>query len=601
MKTRALLLLALAALGPACLVDGSPVVGGRIEACSADADCDPGATCDRATRRCVSRARTELFFAITPAAASASAYPTLTRPRTVAVDERVDLTLRAPRTVFGAVTVPDPAVENGRPVPATLEFTPADLAGVRPPVQAVAGTSPERIAAANNALATWTATLTEGLYDVVVRPASTLAATVPPRFERGFEVRADSLAQRFDLAYPTTYARWEGVIEGDLGQRIPNFSVRAVDPSANNRVLSTVSSTAGDGTDGSAGRFACNMAPGGPEAWTLRLSSDDGMGAGVVIDIPRAALSAAAPSGRDLRVTLPDVTGLTHAAAARTAVPGAPPPNGPCVGCVDVRASVEVAEPDGHGRALRGATVTLRTALTPPAGIAGASAWYEARVQTGTDGNFRAWLVPGDYDVTITPSGDGLPSMIQHGYRVRADATQQAGQVFAVAQRPSLAGRVLGRDGLAVRNARVTAVPYHDAAPNNPCLGDPDMRALAARATPEDVATGADGAYRLELNPGLYRLLIEPPESSGFPVTLGAPVCVARRVMDFDATLEAPVQVRGVVRDAAGAPAPGATVEALVRMREGEARGVVLRVARATAAADGSYLLLIPASAAESR
>jgi hypothetical protein len=56
--------------------------------------------------------------------------------------------------------------------------------------------------------------------------------------------------------------------------------------------------------------------------------------------------------------------------------------------------------------------------------------------------------------------------------------------VFALAPRPSLAGRVLGRDGLAVRNARVTAVPYHDAAPTNPCLDEPDLRALSSRATP---------------------------------------------------------------------------------------------------------------------
>ncbi len=600
MRARFIALLCLAAFGPACLDDGSPVVGGRVEVCNADTDCMAGATCDRTTRRCVSRARTEVFFTVAPSAASANAYPTLTRPRSINVDERVNLTLRAPRTVYGVVTVPD-ATPMGRYVPATLEFTPSDLGGVSTPVQAVAGTVPEYGLATNRDLATWSATLTEGLFDVVVRPASTLAATVPPRFERGFEVRAGSLTQRFDIAYPTSYARWEGVIEGDLGQRIPGFSVRAVDPSANNRVLSTVSSTAGDGTEGSAGRFACDMAPGGPDAWTLRLSSDDGMGAGVVIDIPRASLAAAAPSGRDLRVLLSDVTGLTHASAAHTVVPGAPMPNGPCVGCVDVRASVEAAVVEGAGRPVRGATVTLRTALTPPTGIAGATAWYESRVQTEADGTFRAWLVPGDYDVTITPPGDTLRSSVQHGFRVRADATQQAGQVFALAPRPSLAGRVLGRDGLAVRNARVTAVPYHDAAPTNPCLDEPDLRALSSRATPGYAVTGADGGYQLDLNPGLYRLLIEPAESSGFPVTLGAPVCVARRVMDFDATLEAPVQVRGTVLDANGARAPGATVEALVRLREGDARGVVLRVARATTDERGEYLLLIPASAAEAR
>jgi hypothetical protein len=588
-------------LAPAACLEGNPVVGGSVERCTADSEC-PGASCDRATQRCLSRARAEVFFAVTPATGrvSADAFPTLTRPRSILADESVDLALRAPRVVYGVVTVPADADAAGRYIPATLEFTPSDLAGVSPPVQAVAGTMAIPNATRDRDSFTWSATLTEGLFDVLVRPASTLAATVPPRFERGFEVRGGAVMQRFDIAYPTTYARWAGLIETAAGQPVAGFAVRAVDPAANNRVLSTVSSTAGDGTEGSGGRFACSMAPGAPEAWTLRLSADNGAGGGLMIDIPRAALVAAAPSGRDLRVVLPELTGLTHAAAARPVVPGAPPPYGPCVDCVDVRASVEGLDPDGQSRSMGGATVTLRAAMRPPVGIAAATSWYESRAVTEADGSFRAWLVPGDYDVVVTPAGEAFRSAVQHGFRVRSDVTEQAGQVFTLERRPSLAGRVLGRDGLAVRGARVTAVPYHDAAPTNPCLADPDLRALASRATTTETVTSTDGSYQVDLNPGLYRLLVEPAESSGFPVTLGAPVCVARRVSNFDTTLEAPVQVRGVVRDARGMPSPLATVEALVRLREGDAPGVVLRVARATADANGNYRLLIPASAAGS-
>lgn len=584
---------------PAACLDGSPVVGREAERCASDRDC-PGATCDLATHRCVSRARAEVFFAVTPATGrvSADAYPTLTRPRSILADESVDLALRAPRVVYGVVTVPADPDATGRYIPATLEFTPSDLAGVSPPVQAVAGTTATPNLTRDRDSFTWSATLTEGLFDVLVRPASTLAATVPPRFERGFEVRGGAVMQRFDIAYPTTYARWAGSVEAASGQPLAGFVARAVDPAANSRVLSTVSSTAGDGTEGSAGRFACSMAPGAPETWTLRLSADNGAGGGLLVDIPRSALAAAAPSGRDLRVVLPELTGLTHATAARPVVPGAPAPNGPCVGCVDVRASVEGLDGEGQSRSMRGATVTLRAAMRPPVGIPAATSWYESRAVTEADGSFRAWLVPGDYDVVVTPAGEAYRSAVQHGFRVRADATQQAGQVFTLERRPSLSGRVLGRDGLAVRGARVTAVPYHDAAPTNPCLEDPDMRALASRATTTETVTAADGSYQVELNPGLYRLLVEPAESSGFPVTLGAPICVARRVSNFDTTLEAPVLVRGVVRDARGAPSPLATVEALVRLREGDAPGVVLRVARATADASGAYRLLIPASAA---
>lgn len=595
--TRALLLGLLWA--PSACLDVGPVVGAPVERCATDREC-PGASCDLATHRCVSRARAEVFFAVTPASGrvSADAYPTLTRPRSIAVDEIVDITLRAPRVVYGSVTVPTEAHPAGQYIPATLEFTPADLAGVSPPVQAVAGTTATPNAARDGDSFTWSATLTEGLFDVVVRPASTLAATVPPRFERGFEVRAGGVMQRFDIAYPTTYARWGGVVETSAGQPVTGFSARAIDPAANNRVLSTVGSTVGDGSQGSVGRFECSMAPGVPEAWTLRLMADNGAGGGLFVDIPRAALAAAAPSGRDLRVALPELNGLTHAAAARPVVPGAPAPRGPCVGCVDVRATVEGLDAQGQSRVMRGATVTLRTTVRPPTGIAEATSWYESRVVTEADGSLRAWLVPGDYDVVVTPAGDAHRSLVQRGFRVRADATEQAGQVFTLELRPSLAGRVLGRDGLAVRGARVTAVPYHEAAPTHPCLDYPDLRALSNRATQTETVTAADGSYEVELNPGLYRLLVEPAESSGFPVTLGAPICVARSVSSFDTTLEAPVQVRGVVRDARGVPSPLATVEALVRLREGAARGVVLRVGRATADSTGHYLLLVPASAA---
>ena len=586
-------------LAPASCLDGGPVVGGPAERCDADGDC-PGAMCDRATHRCVSRARVEVFFSVVPAAGavSADAFPTLTRPRSINTGESVDLTLRSPRTVYGVVTVPGEADAGPRNVPATLEFTPTDLAGVSPPVQVVADSVAMTNLSRDRAAYTWSATLTEGLYDVVVRPASSLASVVPPRFERAFEVRAGALTQRFDLAYPSTYARWEGAVETSMGVGVPGFAVRAIDPAANNRVLSTVSSSAGDGTEGSAGRFACSMAPGAPEAWTLRLSADNGAGGTLVVDVPRASLIAAAPNGRDLRVVLPDLAGLSLASAGRPVVPGAPPPVAPCVGCVDVRASVEGLVVEGQSRPLRGATVTLRASLAAPAGLVGATSWYESRAVTEADGTFQAWLVPGDYDVVVAPAGETYRSAVQHGFRVRADATMQSGQVFSLETRPTLGGRVLGRDGLAVRGARVTAVPYHDAAPTHPCLDDPDLRALSSRVTPTEAVTAADGSYEVALNPGLYRLLVEPAESSGFPVTLGAPVCVARRVSSFDTTLEAPVQVRGIVRDARGAPSPLATVEAVVRLREGDARGVVLRVARATADSAGAYRLLIPASAA---
>ncbi len=595
MRVRAALLLAWVsgASTAACLGD-TVVAQTGAAACRNDADC-PGATCDASTRRCVSTARAEVFFAVSPAAgrANAYAYPTLTRPRTIAADESVDLALGAPRAVFGVVTAPDPQGGAALYVPATLEFAPSGLAGVQPPVECVADGAPMLAASRDRAAYTWTTTLTSGLFDVVVRPASAWAATVPPRFEAGFEVRDGIAAQRFDLAYPAAYVSWDGAMRTTAGAALAGFAVRAVDPATDERVVSTVSASGADGA------FTCRLAPGSPDAWSLRLTTDDGHGGSLAIDVPRATLEAAAAGGRRVTVTVGDLAGLPAGMIPATATPPrSPSPGAPCAGCVDVRASAEGVDARGRSQALAGASVTFRTAVAAPSGLAGSTAWFTSTVETDGAGSLRAWLIPGDYDVTVTPRGELYRSAMQHGFRVRGDAATQAGQVFSASARPSVLGRVLGRDGLAVRNARVTAVPYGAAAPNDPCLADADVAALAEYTAPSGAVTVGDGSFRIDVNPGLYRLLIEPPENSGLPVTLSASVCVAQTVMNLDTSLEAPVQVQGTVRDASGAVAPGATIEALVRLRSGTAPGVVARVGSATADARGRYTLLVPASAA---
>jgi hypothetical protein len=181
----------------------------------------------RTTGACLAGPRGGLLRGRPGGRASADAYPTLTRPRSINADERVDLTLRAPRTVYGVVTVPD-GPDTGRYIPATLEFTPTDLAGVSPPVQAVAGTAP---AFGLQPTATARVHLVGDAHRGALRRGGAPGLDAGGDGSAALRARVRgagrALTQRFDLAYPTTYARWEGVIEGDLGQRIPGFSVRA--------------------------------------------------------------------------------------------------------------------------------------------------------------------------------------------------------------------------------------------------------------------------------------------------------------------------------------------------------------------------------------
>lgn len=582
-----LILLTLAGSSAGCAND-SGVVGAVTNRCARDADCADG-VCDLAQHRCVATARPEVFFALAPArgGATPARFPTLTPPRTLRSGDVLDLRFRGARTLYGTVRAPTGEGDATEVIAATVEFTPSGAAGVVSPIQAVGTAALRPSLTGESGPFSWSATLTDGLYDVVVRPASNLASRIPPRFEAGFDVRSDAPVQRFDIAYPRTFSRWSGVVRDRMGNPVPGLTVRAVDPSRDAMVVSTVSSTDGDPARNIApGTFAVDLAPGAPETWALRVSSDGRNGAWLNVEIP--ANARAAMDARDVRIELSSLAGLPVDPTA------APPSNlAPCNDCVEVSATVEGGGAPGGARPLRNASVTFRTPVTFT-GPEGSRAWYECRATTDAQGALRAWLIPGDYDVIVSPSASAYSASVVRGFRVRSGADRQSGQIFTARPRIAVEGRAVSPMGAAIANAHVTAIPFHDAYLSHACLNDPDLRLLAPRATSSETTTGSDGAYRVEVDPGLYRILVEPAERSGFPATLGPPICVASRVSNYDVALDPPVEVHGTVRDAAGEAAPGATVEAVVRLREPGAPGVAVRVARTTSGADGAWTMLVP-------
>ncbi len=587
------------ALGLALLLaacgEEAPVVGPLgLNRCAVDADCRDG-TCDRAARRCVARARTEVFFRIVPPPSRQGPRDligTVTAPRALRSGETLDLTVRAWRVVFGKVTAPvpnDPRMADA-PVAATLYFTPADNPGVFPVVEALAQPTLLPAMRGETQAHTFAAALPDGLFDVAIAPLSQSRGTLPPQFLARFNVRSDNVQQRLDVAYPTDFTRWAGTLRDRAGAPLAGLSLRAVDPARNDQEVSTVATSA---SGAEAGRFSVAMAIGAPADWALRVTSNVNDRGGLVVQVPRSACARLDPTGSALDLRLPTDLGLP-----RSPVDGGPP----CAGCVRVTATVEGRTAAGLSRPLRGATVTLRTAIAlGDSPLAPESrAWFEDRAQTDGDGSFSAWLVPGDYDVTVEPRGDEFANGLHRAFRVRDDAARQMGQVFTVGPRLPVEGRVLTNGGQPVANARVRAIPFAAAYDRHPCLDDPMLAALAPRANPDEVTAGVDGSYRLDVDPGLYRIVVEPPASAGFATDLGRTQCVASSVRSLDLVLESPVAVRGLVRDPRGAPLPGAQIEAVVRLREGDARGVSLRVARATAGAGGAYTILLPASSAPS-
>lgn len=579
-----------------CLLLGAcgeevPIVGPvGLNRCAADSDCREG-TCDPASRRCVASARTEVFFRIVPPASRQGPrdlIATVTAPRALRSGETLDLTLRQARVVYGSVTAPlaDDPPTGGSPVAATVIFTPSDGPGVFPAVEAIAQPMLLPALRGETHAHTYAATMPDGLFDVVVTPLSQHRAVLPPQFLSRFDVRPDNLQQRLDVGYPTTFARWAGTVRSRSGALVPGLSVRAVDLARNDLDVSTLNAT-GRGAD--AGLFSVAMAVGAPQDWALRVTSDVNSRGGLVLQVPRAVCSRLDAEGRAVELTLPTDVGLPQAGPV------------PCTGCVRVTATVEGRSAAGVSRALRNVSVTLRTAL--PLGdspLAPESrAWFEDRVQTDGDGSFTAWLIPGDYDVTLEPFGDEYANAVSRAFRVRADAQEQMGQVFTVTPRLPVEGRVLTATGQPVANARVRAIPFAAAYARDLCR-DADLAVLGPRANPDEATSGGDGSYRLDVDPGLYRIVIEPPSTTGFATDLGRDACVGSGMRSLDLVLESPVAVRGTVRDPGRRAVPGAVIEAVVRVREAGAPGVSIRVARATAGPDGAYTILLPASTAPS-
>lgn len=544
--------------------------------------------------------RPEVFFSATPAEGrvTPSAITTWTPPRVLSNGETVDLDLRPPRTVYGTVSIPDPQdvpdpmrperATNTLPIAATVQFRPVGLGDVVGAIQVATSMMPMSIA--NQARgATWSVLVPDGAYDVVVRPAPELLGRVPPRYERMFDVRSDSALQRFDITWPREHSRWSGVITDAMGRGLPGLTARAVDPAHDDALVSTVASTTPSGME-PPGAFTLLLSPGAPEDWTLRIWSDTSAQGWLTVDLPRQTLERLGDHGQALRIILPDDTGLPSYGASRPA--GVAP--GACVGCVTVSGSVEGEGPNRLPRPLRDTTVVFRAPLTLPGLPPEARVRYEARARTGADGTFTVTLLPGTYDVVLTPEQGAYGNAVRRGFRVRPDLPAQRGQVFSLAPRIPVEGRVLTARGEPVRSARVTAIPFARAYLDHPCLQDPALRVLSALAVNTEVGSAGDGSWTLDLDPGLYRMLIEPREDSGSAAVLSPPLCVASRVQGFDLTVGSPVEVHGMVRDAARAPQANAALEALVRVREGSAPGVVVRVARALTGSNGRYTMLLP-------
>lgn len=223
-------------------------------------------------------------------------------------------------------------------------------------------------------------------------------------------------------------------------------------------------------------------------------------------------------------------------------------------------------------------------------------------------------LPAGEYIVSALPPAAGDLALLQQPLSVDADRAEVT-SALRLALRPELSGWVLSPDGSPVAGAEVTAVfTGKGAYPTTSPL--PERKFITS--------TDDDGAYLLRLDPGQYRIIVDPPVISGLPRRIEHYVFVTsseQRTL----WLDKPVVVSGTVEayppiDAAGqvqpdviygaeeepempstitptTPLPAANVKVEIYVHDADADpGETLPpVAEGFTGDAGSYLLILPA------
>lgn len=565
----------------------APFITAR-NACTTTAECGAQAECVES--RCVARqSSTWAVLAATPASTNQQrAFAATTLPQQeLRATTAVDITLARAREVRGVVRAPEGGAEPL--VNAIVRFVRSDA-----PV-GTAGIEQFSSASGDETAQGFSVYLAEGQYDVFVEPRQTSSMTggsaesLPPLVLRRaltVDFRTDpSLPVSFSIAYSPALEVSGFIVDRDAGAGVGDLLVRIVD--AQGAALSTRGQT----STGS-GAFRLGVALQSPDQpWSLEISSAESAATtGTTMASSRAVYrierEALVTNGvlTDLQVRIAGLNRL-----ARTA-------EGTCVGCVPVEASVERAVRTVDEPAGLAASVYMHGTLTDlPAGH---HAWFESYVRSDSRGAFTASVLPGDYQVSITPE-DETYALTQSTLRV---ATMLRGRTFSVPIKPEVRG--------VVRTSLATSMPMSltdiEAIP----LGEPSV----AGAAPVPVArarsgrTDSEGEFSLRLDPGRYLIVARPSTASGFAASITAqPVTVSTSAATSPVaiTVGAPVSLRGrVIAPNHSDPVPGASVQAFARvpftLLSGSASSVDVSVFSAETDDNGAFEALLPAGLPQS-
>ena len=535
------------ALGGCSLIvdDRTPRV---VNQCAGDVDCVGGAHCDPVSSMCVQVPELpyDLWLQVTPPSdPSVTSIPTDLGPYTSFAGS-ISLAVPRPTPVRGTVRRGDV------PVSAQITFTPTQPSalGGRAVIATTSGASGD--------VDFSTQLPSRGTYDVLVEPIGAFRATVPP-FRAPMPLMLGVGGTALSIVLPTDETHIVGDLVDDAG--VPGFEVLAVDRATGARI-SSVSTT---GTDAAAPGHFDVVLPATGSAFDL-----------VIRPTADRQASGLAPTYRIApELLMPDGTG-----AVRILVPGHLVP-------VHWRGTVEYPETRGM-RPVAGAVIQLHSddIVDASTGLVGS---FDLTVTTDAEGVYDAMLLPGTYTIAIVPSADEELGILRETRELRATAgsnNEILGHVFRLPLRTVLSGVVQSPDGDPIRDASIRAVPTGATLMG---LTDPGVTRLARSST---ATSGALGDFRVELDVGVYDLVVQPPEASRYPwsIVLDYGIGGSSAPLADVVQVDAPVVVESDLTWLDG----GALASAEVRAYAVTPDHRVIQVGRTTSDAQGHARLLVP-------
>jgi hypothetical protein len=545
------LILLLSIAGCSFAIDTPPDV---LNQCSSNADC-PGAMCDPAQRMCLTPTTDAIlvgFEVVPPASSNGLPIPQVVDAIELTGPGNVDFELGGQIAVVGDVCAVQPgSTECLEHVPASIRFVGPGLTG---PIVAFETITSDPMAAPDGAPADYIAHLLRGHdYDVIIEPVGDAARRFFP-IRRTLTTPESGDILRFQFLHWGETQPFLGAVIDETEQPISGLNVRAIQRETG-ELVSSVAVTDVDGFFQLAVEPAANF--------VIQITGDE--------DRPVFPTLTQDP---DFFYPVPERKTILVPAARGVSYSGT----------VVRRGSADV---------VKDAVVVFRAddVTRTMNGLGGS---FTTTARTDSDGVFDVSLLPGTYDVLVTPpptdemgATSDLGVQVQTGLMIGEGAT---GMQFELPVRVWFSGDVSTPDRRVMEGVRVHAIALQ-----RPIDG---VRAAEFNRSSDQVSDPM-GGFVFPLDAGVYDLIAKPPPASRFPwhVQLADEIVgqsdVPRPTEERSVMFRAPLPVRGRVIGPLGTPLAGAEIRAFGIVTEGETSRAV-EIGRATSDESGDYQLLLP-------